>query len=337
MLLRCLDIEASHVGSALNALQSGSILEVLISVFCRQLADAVRQGTFRSYRTESFNLSVLRGRLVVSQQMGQNFARPDRLFCEFDEFSEDNPLNQALKLALNVLQSVSVSACNQRLIRELLFCFDAVSKVQPADVEWNALAPGRLAMRFKDILRLAQLFIESRPPDVVSGAEKGFAFVFDMNQLFESYIGRVARSTFSRFGCITFLQGPPQFFATEGAFKMLPDIVLKHDGRHVRVIDTKWKRLSPGATREGVSSADAYQMFAYAHRYEVDETILLYPHHNELGEWRPRRATYEFPRHGTDVSDSVSSLTVATVGLDDLQRVPEQLVRLVQLEHSATT
>jgi hypothetical protein len=50
------------------------------------------------------------------------------------------------------------------------------------------------------------------------------------------------------------------------------------------VIDTKWKRLkgSIDDPKRGVGHADIYQMMAYAHVYECDRLMLLYPHHHEL-------------------------------------------------------
>ena len=45
------------------------------------------------------------------------------------------------------------------------------------------------------------------------------------------------------------------------------------------IIDTKWKHLKTDAedSRNGVKQSDLYQMFAYAHRYNCGENILLYP------------------------------------------------------------
>jgi 5-methylcytosine-specific restriction enzyme subunit McrC len=46
-------------------------------------------------------------------------------------------------------------------------------------------------------------------------------------------------------------------------------------------VDTKYKLLDPYAAKCGVAESDAYQMFAYARRYECSRVVLLYPQNGE--------------------------------------------------------
>lgn len=50
------------------------------------------------------------------------------------------------------------------------------------------------------------------------------------------------------------------------------------------IFDTKWKKLDPsGRSRNyGISTADMYQMYAYAKRYKANDVWLLYP--DSMGE-----------------------------------------------------
>jgi 5-methylcytosine-specific restriction enzyme subunit McrC len=43
------------------------------------------------------------------------------------------------------------------------------------------------------------------------------------------------------------------------------------------ILDAKWKRLEVDKPNSGVSSADAYQMNAYADRYRCNRVALVYP------------------------------------------------------------
>lgn len=270
--------------------------------------------------------------LSVTDQIRQNLARPDRLACVFDEFSENNMLNQALKAALRVLAKVAQSQANQRNIAELIFCFQDVDDVAPLTIKWELASTNRLSARYKPILALARLFIEGKSPDVVSGAGEGFALLFDMNELFESYVGAIVRRVFGARGMTVSLQGPKRHLArhTNGkpAFELRPDIVASQDGRIAFIIDTKWKRLKEAAYREGVSSPDVYQMFAYATQYTSPDVTLLYPHHVGLGDWEPKRAEY-WLNAGTETGALLDqSISVSTIDLRDLSSVPLQLAQI---------
>lgn len=332
MISTVIDLELYDGDASKIEKSSDSILEILIRLFCEKLWHAIRRGMVRRYESRSENLNLLRGRLSVTDQIRQNLARPDRLACVFDEFSENNLLNQVLKAALRVLGKVSKSQANQRNIAELIFCFQDVDDVQPATIKWELTATNRLSASYKPLLALARLFIEGNSPDVVSGGGEGFALLFDMNELFESYVGIIARRVFGAQGFAVRLQGPKRHLARHfngnPAFELRPDIVASLDGQTAFIIDTKWKQLKEAVFREGVTSADVYQMFAYAHQYRSPDVVLLFPHHARLGNWLPKRAEYWLNGVGQTDDTLPQRISVSTVDLRDLNTVPTQLEKI---------
>jgi 5-methylcytosine-specific restriction enzyme subunit McrC len=328
MISVVLDLELFDDDSTKVAKHNDSILEILVRMFCQKLWQCVRRGMVRRYESHSENLTLLRGRLSITDQIRHNLARPDRLACVFDEFSENNPLNKALKASLRILSKVSKTQANQRNIAELIFCFQDVEDVVPGAINWGQAGTNRLSVRYKPVLALARLFIEGKSPDIISGAGDGFALLFDMNQLFERYVGAVARHVFSKDGLKISFQGPKRHLARlesgSPVFELKPDIVASKDGEIAFIIDTKWKRLKEQAYREGITSTDVYQMYAYSTQYASPAVFLLYPHHSELGEWKSRRAQYWV--HGVDGSPGLNQrVCVSSLDLRDLRKVPLQL------------
>lgn len=323
------DGDASQMNSP-----SDSILEILIRLFCKQLWIEVHKGMLRSYVHRSETLNVLRGRLSVERQIRENSIRPDLLACDFDEFSENNWLNQTLKAALRVLLRVTRSASNHRSVSELLFCFGEVDDVSPAPLRAAQSTSNRISARYDKLLNLAHLFLQKQAPDVITGDGDGFALLFDMNELFEEYIGRVVKKHCSTSELQVRLQGPPLHLARKKAFKLLPDIVGCQGDRIAWIIDTKWKRLDSSQNREGVSPGDMYQMYAYARRYEAPHVILLYPHHGALdardGDARAAQCRHIFQLKATPPDASVQDVRVCTVNLTNLSTVPMQLKEMIE-------
>lgn len=304
-----------------------SILEVLIRLYCDLLWEAVHKGMVRRYESHQDNLFVLRGRLNVTHQLRHNLARPDRLHCTFDEFTQDNALNRALKAALRVLGKLVQTASAAKSISELLFCFDGVAELPAQAIRWEHVTTDRLSERYAPLVRLARLFIEGQTPDLTTGSGDGFAVLFDMNQLFEGYVGKQVRHVTVARGLITQLQGPKRHLALqEGGtpcFELRPDIVLTNESRHIAVIDTKWKTLGMKNMRDDISTADLYQMFAYAKQYQTQSVVLLYPHHAGLGSWKPYQNRYLFQEPA--LGSSVHTLYTATLPLNDLNLVHDCL------------
>ena len=311
---------------------SHSVLEALVRLYCESLWQALHKGMVKRYETRQDNLVVLRGRLNVAQQLRHNLARPDRLYCSFDEFTPDNELNRVLKLSLRILLSLVKTEKTTRNLAELLMCFDEVSDVAASSLKWEQVVIDRLSEGYAPLVRMARIFIEGYTPDLVSGKSDGFAVLFDMNELFEEFVGRQIQKVTSHTGVRTLLQSPvlPLARLVSGAtcFHLRPDIVLMDGSVPKVVLDTKWKRLKVGATNDGLSTADIYQMHAYAQRYSVRNVVLLYPHYPELGPWQPLRNTYSFLPNNDAVR--AQFMSVATIDLEHLNTVPGQLQLIME-------
>lgn len=336
MLMVALELDIAEGDVAHIATQQHGILEILIRLFIDKLFAQLRRGMVRRYEGQEGNLAVLRGRLAIGEQLRLNAANPERLYCRYEEFHEDNPLNRILKAAVRLLLHVSKDAANQRHLSELLFAFDDVANVAMVSLPWSKVSFDRLNEHYRPAFRLAELFLRRTPPDVTSGRAAGFSLLFDMNRLFEEYIGRVLARAFRSGGVDVRRQGPQRFLAWDEingrhAFGMRPDVVGLVDGRPAWIIDTKWKQLSLEESREGARQGDLYQMYAYANNYDCTNVVLLYPHHAALGKKAGIRASYRLEtmiRNGS--SDSKGRIAVATIDLCDLRTVPQQLRLLLQ-------
>jgi 5-methylcytosine-specific restriction enzyme subunit McrC len=191
---------------------------------------------------------------------------------------------------------------------------------------------------YRPAYKLAQLFLTNTPPDVSGGGVQGFSLFFEMNNLFEEYVGRIARRIFRQAGFQVVLQGPQRHLAIDersglNAFAMKPDVVGLNDRLVVWIMDTKWKELSREEAKEGVAQSDLYQMYAYANCYACSDVVLVYPHHAGMGSVAGVRASYKLKSWaGGQEQEGEARIKVATLDLSDLKSVPKQLSAIFQRE-----
>jgi len=65
-----------------------------------------------------------------------------------------------------------------------------------------------------------------------------------------------------------------------GRFQLVPDVMVENAaGAKVVVLDTKWKHLLSDVedTKNGVKQSDIYQLYAYSHRFDCPDNVLLFP------------------------------------------------------------
>ena len=326
MLLVANDLDGNTSGKVALATRSFGWLDLLILLFCSALADQVRKGLVNRYRIDQDDLSTVKGRILIEEQIRRNLIHKERIACEYDEFDENHGLNQLLKLTLRMMLRVASNASTEQAVRGLLPTFENVSDVTLTKHWLEAIKIDRMSERFDFCTSLAKLFLNGMTTDMYSGKQASFALIFDMPKLFERYIGKQMRRALRPLGHDVMVQDSRHFLARDSKtnlclFQLRPDIVVNTAGTTTCIVDTKWKQLRPDERKLGVSQADLYQMFAYAERYQCKSILLLYP----WGQWA---ADFRGIHKQLIFEATVSTVTVGEISLADLATVPDQLYEL---------
>lgn len=310
--------------------QNQTLLEILIRLFCDKLVDAVRHGMPRSYTNVEDDIAALRGRLNVTRQFTTHAVNPSRLACSFDVLSADTELNRVMKAAVRHLSQVSRSSGNQRKLRELNFIYDEVDDKDARSLRWDTIILDRTNSRWRELLGFARMFLSNQYQTTSSGRGQGVSMLFEMNVLFEEYIGRMLRRAAIGTDFQVALQGGRLFCLrdpTDGvqSFQTKPDIIIRRNGKIVHIIDTKWKRISSRVDdpKQGVSQSDVYQMMAYGHLYNSARLTLLYPHHSGLGEDEGVQGRYQVTGH--DMFLETATIDIGN-SVDILQRLNAMII-----------
>ena len=265
------------------ALQQHSVLLALVRWFCDELARQLHQGMVKVYVTESDALSSIRGRWRAQVDAVRHAGRPDRMQCEFDELTPDNPYNQVLKAALR--RVMPLARRSEELSRKTSQLLGWMADVDDRPVrvsELDALPVNRLTQRYSRALMMARWFLSSQAPDLRQGHSDGLALLFDMNVLFQRTLGALIRRVLPA-GLHLREEGPRRYLAADQLgqrqFQMRPDLCILRGDEVLAIADAKWKLLEvePESGRHGVAQADAYQLHAYATTYQCGQVALWYP------------------------------------------------------------
>lgn len=332
MLARTLDLRLASSGATDVHGQETDLLEVLIRLFSEQLYRAVHRGLPRNYHAVEADLPVLRGQLNVPQQFTRLAASPQLLACRFDELSSDIPLNQVLKAATVRLGKITRSMRNKRLLMELSLAFADVRDVDPlALLASNPVQIDRTNSAYRELLSLAVLFLKGWRQSIYRGEGRGYSLLFEMNTLFEEFVGRSLARLSLRLDATVSLQGPRSYVLKDevGAqvFATKPDVHLRHKlTGDVQIVDTKWKRLkqTEKGAPFGISNSDIYQMMAYAEVYKAVGVVLVYPHAPEVAAEPGVLKCYR------TVSTN-RQIAIATLSLSEISTVDAQLQNTFQL------
>lgn len=298
--------------------------EVLTYLFASNLREEWQRGAVRNYEIVENRSSVLKGKWRFTEQL----RRPEQkhyFAVAYDEFTADHPLNRAFRFVVERLWRLTRNSTNRQLLSELRQWMDEITLLPTLSArEIETIAITRLNQRFEPLLNLAQLFLDQGSLHCSTGDLTTFAFVFDMNKLFEAFVisfvqrhrQQVLPRSLQDCELLPQARGAIRHLAkyqNRSIFQLQPDLAFRHGSEFPLLLDTKYKLLNDHDRKLGVEQSDFYQMTAYGHRYDCPTVVLLYPQTAALAH--PLQAVFQ-------IENSPTRVKVATIDLrQDLRRV----------------
>ncbi len=253
MLMVAYDLKLTNEDIASAQNREHRILEIFIELFAKRLFEELKFGVLRKYITLENNLNTLRGKYLINENIRHNFTH-EKIYCQYDEFSPDNELNRFFLYAIRLFMRYSHSKKYLKICESLL---DEVG-YQTFDPNRINIRFDRLDQRFQVPFEMAIMILKKLIP-IFEQEKQSFAFLFDMNELFEKFVAKLLPDAE--------IQKKAKF----GDLSLKPDIRTEN-----LIIDTKYKIYK---NKKDLSRVDKYQMFVYGQNFNLKNTMLLYPKH----------------------------------------------------------
>lgn len=289
--------------------------EILTHLFAKELLRQWQHGPYHHYEVVEETAVALKGKWRIAEQLRQP-VRQHRFDVAYDEFTPDNMLNRVLRYVVELLWLHTTDGDNRRLLGNLRQWLGDITLLPSVSIHMaSPTLITRLNRPYEPLLNLARLFLQSGTLELSSGQTSSFAFVFDMNSLFEAFVVGLIEKQRQHIlpealqDCTLYPQSRhttrylAQTETGKGVFRLKPDLVLGQGSHFPLLLDTKYKRLKGDGLKLGIAQSDFYQMFAYSQRYQCAHVLLLYPQ----GE-RPLRRRFVLP-------DGQSMISAATLDL----------------------
>jgi len=268
-------LHITDTGTSDLRLLGNSVLDLYLIRFLEECERLVHQGLVRRYRKQSGNLHVLKGALQFSRHVTENLIHKERFYTRHTVYDHNHVFNSLLRQALEVVGRINTTPWLRARIAGLLTFFPEVSTLPVTERLFDTLPYSRNTETYRTAINIARLILLNYHPDILRGQHHVIAMMFDMNRLWERWIGRQLQKHLPEYevqsGSTIGFWTPEQ---STSPSTLRPDFLLTHrtTGEGL-IIDTKWKR--PPENRP--SEADLRQIFAYNLLFCCREGILIYP------------------------------------------------------------
>ena len=138
-------------------------IEPVILTFASSVEKLIKNGIYKSYVQNQDDLSFLRGKLVMKQQILNDVRFNMKFNCEFDEFTSNNLENQIIRYTLEQCMFITKFPSTKKSIRKLIHRLDSQIELKRnvGMEDFRKIVYTRLNTRYKHPHGLAKLIIQN--------------------------------------------------------------------------------------------------------------------------------------------------------------------------------
>lgn len=274
-----LNIKTSNVAKLSTS--KNPFIEVLIREFTQSLFDSLKRFTPKKYVREEENLNYLKGKLKFSENIRYNSSNQTKFYCEFDEFSENNLLNQLFLFVSTCLYNISNDSYNKKTIKFIMNYYSDIQLIRFDRLKAEKIKLSRNQELFRKPFTLAKMFVERTSVDLSKNKFENITLIWDMNKLFEEFIFEIMKKSQNEWGWEFVAQKGKRLLCgdTNKKRNTFVDIYCKRNSDSYSIIlDIKYKKLQ---SSDDFSNADVFQVSSYCLLHGAKHAILLYPRYDE--------------------------------------------------------
>lgn len=267
-----LDIKTND--NAKLATEKNPFIEILIREFANSLFESLKRLTPKRYVREEENLNYLKGKIKFSENIRYNCANKAKFYCEYDEFSENNLLNQLFLFVSTCLYNISNNSYNKKTLKFIINYYSDISFVRFDKFKVRKIKLTRNQELFKNPFSLAKMFVEQTSVDLSKNKFENITLVWDMNKLFEEFVYEILKRQTSL--SVSAQKGKRLLKNVDSKIRnTYVDILITKPQKIV--VDTKYKELQ---SIKDFDNKDAFQVITYCLLHNTNKAVLIYPKFN---------------------------------------------------------
>ncbi len=257
--------------------EKNPFIEILIREYAKSLFDCLKRLTPKRYVRAEDNLNYLKGKIKFTENIRFNCANQAKFYCEFDEFSENNILNQLFLFVSTCLYNISNNNENKKILKFIINYYSDIKMVRFDRFKADKIKLSRNQEFFRKPFNLAKMFVEKTSVDLSKNKFENISLVWDMNVLFEEFIFRLIQKYITDWTAQA-QKGRKLLIGANSKYRnTYVDILLENKNDKI-ILDTKYKKFK---NEHDFVNADVFQVTTYCLIHGTKKAVLLYPQYSD--------------------------------------------------------
>ncbi len=136
-----------------------NVADLCAAILSKGVSVQLKRGLGKEYITKEEPLSLLRGKLEISESVKAQTMLQKQMVCSYDDFTVDSYMNRIIKTTMLLLLQSEIPKSRKKELRKLLVFFDDVGTLDLYTIDWN-IRYDRNNQTYRMLIPFANLYLK---------------------------------------------------------------------------------------------------------------------------------------------------------------------------------
>ena len=173
-----------------------NLFEFFVRVFIDTVSRLIQRGLRSKYHLVSGNEKSFKGKIVFNEHIRQNYIHKERIYVEYETYSQNRPENRIIKTTLEALSRKSTDSTNIKGLKTLILGLEEIPSSPDVDKDMSMVTIDRNMVDYTSPLFWCNIFLKGMGLAGASQDNIPYAMLINVKNLFSAYVGKM--STYER-------------------------------------------------------------------------------------------------------------------------------------------
>ena len=169
-----------------------NLFEFFVRVYIDTVSKLILRGLRSKYHLVSGNEKAFKGRIVFNEHIRQNYIHKERIYVEYETYSQNRPENRLIKTTLEALSRKSTDSVNLKGLKTLILELEEIPSSPDVDRDLSMVTIDRNMIDYISPMFWSNLFLKGMGLAGASQDNLSYALLIDAKSVLSAYVAKMS-------------------------------------------------------------------------------------------------------------------------------------------------
>ena len=169
-----------------------NLFEFFVRVYIDTVARLIQRGLRSKYHLVSGNEKAFKGRIVFNEHIRQNYIHKERIYVEYETYSQNRPENRLIKTTLEALSRKTTDSSNIKGLKTLILELEEIPSSPDVDRDLSMVTIDRNMIDYISPMFWSNVFLKGMGLAGASQDNLSYAMLIDIGSVLSAYVAKMS-------------------------------------------------------------------------------------------------------------------------------------------------